>query len=273
MSYKVPDDVRTILPPLAEAVLPIQAWAKQKSPPRYDQLIPGLEPPKYDKPLAPIGSVPWRPVAADPTLGTGSFDIVRFLEILADEDKDSGELAPRWNAIKSEPTKYFQNRLGITAAQWRAEREGLEKNAKFGVFDPDSSNFAFVGQDGPDDKKTPKVLSRIEFYDKCWPLLAKAYWVKPPGDAAAWIAFRDNLRTDQFVEAWPAKETVKSSVFIKQFTVEVLRACLGQRNKAVTKDAIWQQAVLIEVGENRHVGNAYSVQQAAQSVNTFTNAV
>jgi hypothetical protein len=259
MAYQIPQSVRTILPALAEAVFPVQVWTKQKPPPKYDQFIPR------------IGSVPWRPVAADPTLSTANFEIVRFLEILADNDGVNVALAPRWNAIAADPTRYFQNHSGMSAAEWRHER-GVDAKAKFGAFEPDSSNFAFVTRlaDG-----TLKAVSRVEFYDPCWVPLAAAFQFKPPGDAAGWIAFRDNLRTDQFPDTvWPKSSIVKSSAFIRQFTLDVLRACLGQRNDAMTAaDPILQRAVVIEAGENRSRGNAYTEQQAAQAVAAFTNTI
>jgi hypothetical protein len=259
MPYQIPQNVRTILPALAEAVFAVQAWTKQKPPPKFDQFIPAL------------GSVPWRPVAADPTLGTASFDVVRFLEILADNDGANVALAPRWNAIKADPTKYFKTRSGQSPAQWRAGRGGLAPSAKFGAFDPDSNNFAFVTQasDG-----TPKdAVSRTDFYNLCWTPLVAAYELKPPSDTVSWIAFRDNLRSDQNA-AWPTSNAVRSSAFIRQFTIDVLNACLGQKNGAIAaKDPIWQRAVLIEVGENRHRGNCYTVEQAAQAVATFTKAI
>lgn len=261
MPYQIPQNVRTILPPLAEAALPVETWTKQKAPPRYDQFIPGL------------GSVPWRPVGADPTLSTASFEIVRFLEILADNDDENIALAPRWNAIKADPTKYFQNRLGQPAAQWRAGRKGLlATTTKFGAFDPDSSNFAFVLQ-APDG--TSKAVSRVDFYDPCWAPLAAAYQFKPPSNAAGWTAFRDNLRTDQFPDSvWPKSSAVKSSAFIRQFTIDVLRACLSQKNGAIAGgDPVVQRAVLIEAGENRFRGNQYTVQQAARAVDTFKNTI
>src|SRR5207237_7347665 len=122
---------------------------------------------------------------------------------------------------------------------------GLTAAGKFGAFDPDSSNFAFVfvAADG-----TPKdAVSRREFYDTCWTPLVDAYNVNPPKDAPDWERFRDTLQNDQSPK-WPTTIPVRSSGFIKQFTIDVLNACLGQRNSALTtKDPLWQRAVLIEV--------------------------
>jgi len=259
MPYQVPQNVRPIIPPLAEAVLPVQAWTKQKAPPRYDQFIP------------PLPSVSWRPLGGDPTLSTALFEIVRYLEILVDKDDENVKLAPRWNDIKADPTKFFQNRQGMPSADWRRGRRGLLPQAKFGAFDPDSSNFAFVGQGA---NNTPTAMSRQDFYDACWPVLEKAFNFKPPSTPADWVLFRDNLRTDQFTIDWPTSSPVKSSGFIRQFTVDVLRACLGQKNDAITSnDPLAPRAVLIEVGENRRPDDAYTVQDAGRAVGTFTNTV
>jgi hypothetical protein len=260
MAYQIPQNVRAIVVALAEVALPVQAWVKQKKPPRYDQFIPALSP------------VPWRPTGADPNLSTANFDIVRFVEILADNDEANIALAPRWNAIKADPTKYFQNRLGQSPAQWRAGRQGLKPDAtKFGAFEPDSSNFAFVTQ--KEDGTVKDAVSRMGFYDSCWPPLEDAYRSNPPTSPASWGFFRDTLRTDQFA-SWPTSRPVRSSAFIKQFTIDVLNACLGQKNQAIAAGGpLWQRAVLIEVGENRHVGNCYTVQQATQAVETFTKTI
>ena len=260
MAYQIPQDVRGIIPSLAEAIFPVQAWMKQKTPPRYDQFIPA------------IPSVSWRPVAADPVLSTANFEIIGFLELLVDTDNESAALASRWNDIKAAPTKYFQNRLGQTPSEWRKGRAGLKADdARFGAFDPDSNNFAFVGQG---TGGVGKAMSRMEFYDACWKPLAAAYTFKKPTDPAAWVAFRDNLRTDQFIEPWPTSLVVKSSSFIRQFTLDLLRACLGQRNGAITsKDPLLPRAVLIELGENRQIDHRFKVQEAGRAVATFTNTI
>ena len=260
MAYQVPQNVRTLLPLLAETVFAVEAWTKSKPPPRYDQLTPK------------VPSVPWRPVAASPVLSTAAFEIIRFLEIFIDNDTEGVALARRWNEINSDPTKYFQSSSGLSSADWRRGREGLEPSAaKFGAFYPESSNFSFVTQS---PEGAPKdALSRMDFYDSCWEPLLKAYQFKQPGDPAAWSAFRDNLRTDQFAD-WPISKPVRSSAFIRQFTVDVLNACVGQRNGAIAAgDPLLQRAVLIELGENRHVGNKYTEQQAAQAVDNFIKAI
>jgi hypothetical protein len=260
MPYEIPQDVRPILEKLAEFVLPIQDWINQpgKVVPRYDQFIP------------PLNGVPWRPVGVPPTLGVGLMNIVEYLEMQADNDSANEALAPRWRQIKATPTLFFKSRTGQSGADWRAGRAGLSATAQFGAFDPTSNNFAFFSLD--QNGKPKDALSRKEFYDKCWDPLVKAFKAAPPSDTQSWSAFLDKLRTDQLA-AWPTSQDIRSSSFIRQFTIDLLIASLGQKNKAIGEaDPVWQRAVLIEVGENRHPGNRYSVQDADQAVQTFVKA-
>jgi hypothetical protein len=146
----------------------------------------------------------------------------------------------------------------------------LNTAAKFGAFDPTSNNFAFLSGTAADG--TPKdTVSRREFYDACWPPLIATYASKPPNDSASWNTFRDLLRGD-LSALWPPTTPIKSSAFVTQFTIDVLRACLGQRNAAI-KDPMWQRAVLIEVGENRYPKNEYTVGDAKAAVDAFLKLI
>jgi hypothetical protein len=197
-------------------------------------------------------------------------EVAGFLELLIDASEEA--LAHRWRELKANPTKYFQSRSGQSAADWRAGRKGLNPAAKFGAFDPTSNNFAFLSGTAPDG--TPKdTVSRREFYDACWPPLIATYQSTPPrnNDLASWTTFRDLLRSDQS-PLWPPTTPIKSSAFVTQFTIDVLRTCLGQRNAALT-DPAWQRAVLIEVGENRTPKNAYTVEQAKAAVDAFLKLI
>jgi hypothetical protein len=188
-----------------------------------------------------------------------------FLEMLIDNDATNEALAPRWRAIKADPTKYFKCRSGQSASDWRVGRQDLVPTAKFGAFDPDSNNFAFVTL--APDGTAKDAISRRQFYEACWGPLVAAYQLNPPNDAASWASFRDNLQGDKFA-IWPLVKEVRSSAFIKQFTLDVLSACLSQKNGAITASNpfLWQRAVLIEIGENRHTGNAYTVEEAVRAV-------
>ena len=259
MSYRIPKHVREVLDPLAEAVLPIAAWVAHKSSPRLDVFIP------------PLNALPWRPAEGSPTLSIKAMGVVKFVEWLIDHDAVDEHLAPHWRALRADALAGFQTRGGKNAAAWRAGRHGLNANARFGAFEPDSSNFAFVtvNADG-----TPKdAVSRKEFYGLCWGPLAASYDANPPTDDASWIAFREKLRADQ-LPTWPVASAVRSSAFIIQFTIDVLYACLGQKNPAIAnKAALWQRGVLTELGENRAPKNRYTTKEAAQAVIDFQKVI
>jgi hypothetical protein len=249
MPYQIPPKAEPIVEGLAEAVLPINLWLGVKGPPANDRFLP------------PLTDVPSR-------LSTVKMEVANYLELLIDASEEA--LAHRWRDLKANPTKFFQSRSGQSAADWRAGRKGLNAAAKFGAFDPTSNNFAFLSGTAPDG--TPKeTVSRREFYDACWPPLIATFESKPPNDLASWNAFRDLLRNDLSV-LWPPTTPIKSSAFVRQLTIDVLRACLGQRNAAL-KDPAWQRAVLIEVGENRNPKNAYTVEQAKAAVDAFLKLI
>ena len=261
MAYQIPPAARPIIENLAEISLPIQVWIDQpgKVPPRYDQFIP------------PLQGVPWRPGGGTPTLGVSKINIVGYLEIQADHDASNEALAPRWRQIKVTPTQFFKSRTGQTAAAWRTSRDGLNAVAQFGAFDPSSNNFAFFTQDQNGNPKD--TISRKEFYDKCWEPLVNAFNAAQPGNAQSWTAFLDGLRGNSLAP-WPVTLDIRSSLFVRQFTIDLLIASLGQKNKAISDaDPIWQRAVLIEAGENRHLDHRYTVQEADLAVQTFVKAI
>lgn len=257
MTYEIPQPVRPIIEELAEVILPIQDWLKQ----------PNKRVPRYDQFIDPLKSAPWRPGGAAPTLSVGDMKIVEYLEMQVDNDTSDEALAPRWRQIKAKPTLFFKSRTGQTADAWRAGRDGLNATAQFGAFDPTSSNFAFFTQDQNGNPKD--AISRKAFYETCWGPLSDAFKAANITDALGWSAFLDGLRANTLA-AWPVTRDIRSSLFVRQFTIDLLVASLGQKNKAMTQtDPIWQRAVLIEVGENRHPNHRYTVRDADQAIQNF----
>lgn len=257
MPYQIPADILTILAPLADAVFPLDSWAAQKKPPRIDQLVP------------PQHSLPWRPTAGAQTLSVGTIEAVRFFTDSFDHDAENETLAPRWAVLKGSPLAYFQPPSG-TPAEWRARR-GLNPTARFGVIEAESSNIRYL-MTALDGSRT--AASRTTFYDACWSPLRAAHQSARPNDPASWTGFATKLLKDQFPAEWATTNPVKSSDFLKQFTVDILLACLGQHNSALqTRDPLWQRAVLIEAGENRHAGNEYTPTQLATAVTTLLGAI
>jgi hypothetical protein len=259
MSYQIPQGIRAILEPLAEAAFPLGIWSAAKSPPKYDQLIPTLS------------SVPWRPGGATSTLTTAGLKPVRFLELLVDNDAANEVLASRWRLIKADPSKFFQSRSGQAMADWRAGRNNLSPSAMFSPLELDSNNFAFFFT-LPDKSRSP--VSRQVFYEACWGPLSAAFQSTQPDSVDKWDVFARKLWNDEFAVEWPSTNPVASSAFTNQFTIDVLNGCLNQKNTAIASDdPILRRAVLIEVGENRTPDNRYTPQQAAQAVDTFVKAI
>ena len=260
MAYQLPANIRPILARLADVILPIHDWINQagKAPPNYAEFIPAL------------ANVPWRPENATSSLSINDFDIIAYLEYRAHQDEPLESLAARWRQVRANPTAFFKSRTGEQAAAWRARRAKLNAATRFGAFESTSSNFAFYTQDaqgGPQD-----AISREGFYDACWSPLEDAYRASNP-DANGWLSFVSSLRADG-IQAWPTTRNIRSSLFLRQFTIDVLVATLGQKNPAATaKGPLWPRAVLIEVGENRKPGNAYTVAEAVTAVQHFKSLI
>src|SRR5215470_1377355 len=100
MPYQIPRNIYPVLTGLAEAIFSIGAWINQKPAPKLDQLIPS------------VGAVPWRSAGGAATLSTSTFEVAEFLEFLIANDRENDLLAPRWNAVRADPGKFFKNREG-----------------------------------------------------------------------------------------------------------------------------------------------------------------
>jgi hypothetical protein len=76
------------------------------------------------------------------------------------------------------------------------------------------------------------------------------------------------------IAPWPSSSRVSPQSLITQFTIDVLITYLGQKNPAFkNSDPLWQRAVLIEVSENRHAGNKYTVAQVGGAVKSLQAAI
>lgn len=265
MAYQLPQEIKNILSPLAEAVLPLAAWiARKKYSPDPTKLVPSE------------GALPWRPEAEDPRLSTALLEAVQFFEAQFDGDAENQALAPRWLMLKSHPLAFFQPKQG-SAEAWRQGRRlpspengPLDPAPAFAPHEGTSANFAYV-LIAPDQTLDP--VPRTAFYEACWIRLKAAYASVLPVDTPSWSNFASKLLNDQLA-AWPANPPVKSSGFIKRFSTDILLATLNQHNGALSgKPLLWQRAVLIEAGENRHVGNEYTVGQVSAAVATLVNTI
>lgn len=249
MAYQLPHDLRDPIASLIEAIFPIEAWVATKPLPDPASLIP------------PLPSLPWR---EGPTkLSTRSMKVLRTFEMMFDDEIADEPLSRRWQMVKANPLAFFNPTSG-TAAEWRTAR-GL-KEPRFGPFEGKETNFPYRIPT-PDGKDICPV-SRDEYYRVCWDPLRSV--VAGAAKPVNWEDLVKNLKGDACIE-WPANAPdrlpVASSLFVKRLSIDILITCLGQRNvPLVPLGASWQRAVLIEAGENRHIGNEYGTGKTSQAV-------
>lgn len=229
--------LRAVLQNLAEAIVPLSEWLA-----------------KPDKFVPPEQNLPWRAPGA--TLTTQDLKAIPFFENLLALDVGDEKIEARWRQLESAALKF--NPLP-DAAQWRADRK-LEPTPAFGTA---ASDNVVIGLDVP--QKGKQTRSRASFYDACWPLLKNAAQAANPTMPAAWKSFSENLFGDKVTD-WAPSQSPKSSEFIKQFAKDILYALLGMKGDVAEP---WIFAVLIELGEHRRVGNAYTVDDTQAAVNAF----
>ena len=100
------------------------------------------------------------------------------------------------------------------------------------------------------------------------PDLAYCLQVSTPRDDAAWEVLANALFTNT-LSAWPGT-VYSASVFMNQFTADVLYALLGMRNEsAVADQPSYATAVLTELGQARRRGNKNTPEQARDAVAIF----
>ena len=237
MPLPLDDGLRSLLQNLAEAIVPLSEWLA-----------------KPDKFVPPEQNLPWRAPGA--TLTTQDLKVIPFFENLLAQDVDDEKIEARWRQLESDALKF--NPLPDTA-QWRADRK-LDANPAFGAADSENVVIALG-----DPQKGRQTRSRASFYGACWPLLQNAAQSANAATPDAWKTFSENLFGDKLAE-WPPSKSPKSSEFVKQFAKDILYALLGMKGDVPEP---LKFGVLIELGEHRRVGNAYTADDTQTAVNTF----
>jgi hypothetical protein len=260
---------------LADAILPLDAWLQ-----------------KIDR--ANIVT-PWR-VAQSTTLTAEKLLLINFIEQLIDESDLDDNLAKRWDEVEKEPLAIFL-KLSGRDHEWRKCR-GLEEKAVFGIVESENIE---VTLDNPE-----QASSRRTFYNHSFQLLLGALpdpldLQAPLGREQQMLSLMQKVRAmlpeslakqrisptynqesqepkradllpfvidllEDKIPAWPDTSIVKSSHFIKQFTKDLFYALMGMKVQPPKLDS---QAVLIEAGEYRRVGNSYSVENVRAAVAVF----
>jgi hypothetical protein len=226
--------MKVVVNRLADGFLPLADWVRTK---------------KY----VPDPTVPWR---KENSLSAETLAFAEFLEMILRETSWNSDLKSRWDNFAADPL----GRCPIANVdEWRANR-GLAANPAFAI----TSSDILVG-----DVET-REISRLDFYRPYWPLLNDAYSAADATAAATGTPvdeakFAKDLYTDSNAY-WPEPVNWPSGRFCKQFVKDVLYCYLGLRGLA---DAPYAEAVLLELGEVRRVGNRYTSQDAANAVTLF----
>jgi hypothetical protein len=194
------------------------------------------------------GRWPWRDRRS---LTAENLGFAEFFERLLRESARDSDYKSRWDRSSQFPL--LKCPIEDVAA-WRANR-GLSIEPKFAI------TLSDVGL-GTETRE----IARAEFYSVYWPLLEMAYSRADlsAGGKCDDLAFTTGLIKDQN-PFWPDVE-LRSSRFAKQFVKDVLYCYLGLRGLAPPP---WSEAILIELGECRRVGNKYTLGDATAAVENF----
>jgi hypothetical protein len=212
----IPANLRDALSELAEAVVPLDKWTKEKS-------YPPMESP-----------VPWRPTTGAPTLSTKALNVVDYLEAYWSQlARDEAPLIERLREVQANPPQ------NIISTAWR-QRRGMSSRGVFGA--AESENTPLVELD--ESTNEHHVVGRADFYRECWEPLRRAIETYGSPD---WPGLAKWMHRGEFGP--------RLSEFVHLFAIDVLRAVMNQDSKHVPAPAYpYQAAVLIELGEGRRVG-------------------
>jgi len=195
---------------------------------------------------APAPDLPWR---NGERLTLANLGVLVFLEHLIDESGPYEQLVEHLKHIEHDP---IANSPVPEVANWRAER-GLSPEVTFGIFE--SGNILEAGG---------RPLVRNKFYAACFQALATAFGAAKEQPDFTWAAFVEQLTKDES-PFWPA-EAPKSSSFIWQFVIDALHAMMGMQTFL---PAPHRHALLIELSEQRRVGNGFTPADIKKAVANF----
>lgn len=221
---------------LAEGILPLSDWINSKP---------------YVPPNAE--SLPWR-ASPSVTLRPSQLGFLQFLEGLMNESSSDEEIKVYFSTRAEEPLAFAPQ---DDVAAWRALR-GLSPSPTFGVIESDNLLMDVEGH----------PISRVAFYRTYLPLFeyaSRMAAIAAGNNGINWKEFAKELLTNAS-PFWPKSLPRRSSTFVKQFGRDLLYAVLGMRNPVPEP---WRDAVLIELGEHRRVGNTFTPDEASAVLAEF----
>ncbi len=233
-SSTLDEELKSILEMLAEGLFPLAQWIEDK-----------ISHDGYN----PMGDLPWR--TPGQSLTPAMLGAILFFEELLFTSRKDAPLATRWRQLAASDPIGASPINGLE--EWRQRRPHLQV-ATFGI--AESDNILIDAGMQP--------TWREEFYRPYWPLLKATVHAADPRTREDWQVLAAELFAG-IAEHWPVAEP-NSGVFVQRLTRDLLYAMLGMRNPAPEP---WQRAVLIELGEHRRVGNAFTLADVERFVAAF----
>jgi hypothetical protein len=214
---------------LAEGLLPLEAWTQSSG----------------HRPPANASALPWR---SGDLLTHDRVRTIDYLEwLIAASDADDLLLA-RWARIKQNPLAYCP----LPAPRDFRESRGLSQSPRFATVEAGNSLADASG----------RQMSRRHLYDQCIPLLTKTakdaerrLGSPTPPPSTFWTTLALELHRGNCAEWRAIAGAPQSTLLTEQLLRDVLTALL---NGWLDVPPPWRYAVLIELGEFRKPGNAYT---------------
>lgn len=227
--------VRRGLESLFDAIFPLHAW-----------IFEGKKNPNY----TPAGEWPWRLDPKVHRINAESLQVVTYLEQRIRSRAGDTELLRRWEQHQANP---LMSHPRPDALEWRLAR-GLDPTSRSGIL---ASGNLDVGFDA-------NPFSMPETYSVCVPTFEELFATDP---SSGWPDLAEMLLTDA-VRAWRAPIT--SSAFVKRFMFDMLDALMNMR---LTPDPKLNRLLLVELGEMKHIGTAYTSADVDQLRRVFWDAL
>lgn len=233
-SSALDQELKRTLEKLAEGLFPLAEWIDDKI---------------VHSGYLPAGHLPWR--MAGQKLTPAMLGIIPFFEELLSKSTEDAPLAIRWCELATSDPVGASPISGLD--EWRQRHPGLQP-ATFGIAESDNVLL--------DANMQPTW--RAEFYRPYWPLLKTTIHAADPQTPEDWQVLAAELFAGT-AEHWPVAKP-SSDIFVQRLARDLLYAMLSMRNPAPDP---WRLALLIELGEHRRVGNAFTPADAERFVGAF----
>lgn len=241
-------EAREVLLGLAEGMLPLQEWITTKS------YLPSEH-----------ATLPWR---NGEKLTHERLRTIAYVEWLVAASDADDLLLTRWDHIKQEPMAFCP----LPAARAFRDGRGLSQAPRFATVEAGNSLADASG----------RQMSRQQLYNQCLPILiatvraaqkrtgpdALPPFVPPP--SPFWVELSKELHRNNCREWRGVAGAPQSTLLTEQLLRDVLTALL---NGWLDVKPPWRYAVLIELGEYRRPGNAYTRDQVEAARQAFQDAL